>query len=332
MLQSSELIQTRFIGPIVRVNPYELSIRDSSFYDQLYVPASVRPTDGYHRFAAGVDFEGSHVFTTAHDLHRTRRKPLEPYFSRQGVAQLEPTLQDLAAKLVDRLQEAKETSNGKAAVVRLDHAMLCFTGDVINHVCCKNPTSLLDDTDFSAEFYESLHAPLRAFPVFEAFPSLIRVMRLVPDSVVAWLHPGSRFLKIFREKAERLIHEVKDEQGLDEKEEGCTGKRMTLFSHLIDGNALPEDEMNKTRLVNEAQVLLAAGTIGTSRVLDLTCFYVLASSDIRTRLAEELRAVMAEYPRVKPTRAQLEKLPYFQGVIKEGLRQVLPLTHIYRLS
>ena len=45
-------------GPIVRVNPHELSIHDPDFYNQLYVAGSVRRTDNWSHFGKGVDFDG----------------------------------------------------------------------------------------------------------------------------------------------------------------------------------------------------------------------------------------------------------------------------------
>ena len=66
-------------GPIVTINPHELSIRDPEYYDELYVAGSVRPSDRYEGSISGVvGFEGSHLATIGHELHRKRRKPLDP--------------------------------------------------------------------------------------------------------------------------------------------------------------------------------------------------------------------------------------------------------------
>lgn len=46
------------LGPIVRVTPEEIHIRDADFYNELFVAANVRKTNGYTRYARGTGFEG----------------------------------------------------------------------------------------------------------------------------------------------------------------------------------------------------------------------------------------------------------------------------------
>ncbi|KAL8990518.1 MAG: hypothetical protein Q9177_000849 [Variospora cf. flavescens] len=44
-------------GPIVRINPDELSISDPEAYNDIYVSESRRRTDNYHSFIKGIDFD-----------------------------------------------------------------------------------------------------------------------------------------------------------------------------------------------------------------------------------------------------------------------------------
>lgn len=117
--------------------------------------------------------------------------------------------------------------------------------------------------------------------------------------------------------AEKHILEVKREEN---RTDGTPlvrrGNHTTLFRHFVNSNLL-ESEFSVPRLVNEAQVLLGART---ACVLDLICYYILADSDVRARMTEELAEVMADWPGKRPTLTQLEKLPYFLADIKEGLR------------
>lgn len=133
---------------------------------------SVRPTDRYEGFVSGVvDFEGSHLATVAHDLHRQRRKPLDPYFSRAGVNKLEYLVADLTEKLIVKRFESLKGTN---AIVRLDHAFTAYSGDIISALCIDDPPSFTDEPDFSPGWFQLFHSGVVALPLFMGLPWLIQ--------------------------------------------------------------------------------------------------------------------------------------------------------------
>lgn len=77
---------------------------------------------------------GSHLLTTDHNLHRKRRKPLEPFFSRMGIGRLQGMIADVTLHLENRLRNLE----GKNQVIRLDHALSAFSGDIIGRICLGN--------------------------------------------------------------------------------------------------------------------------------------------------------------------------------------------------
>lgn len=98
-----------------------------------------------------------------------------------------------------------------------------------------------------------------------------------------------------------------------------TSEKVSLIRHMCDTD-MPESELSIDRLAKEAQVMFSAGTVNNARTLEFILYYLLAKDHIRDRLREELRDTMAGYPYEKPSWADLEKLPYLQAIIKEGLR------------
>lgn len=99
------------------------------------------------------NFTGSHILTVSHDLHRLRRKPLEPFFSRLGVSRLWPDLSEVIERFARRIESLK----GTGSVVRFDHACSAFAGDVIGRVCWNQEERLLDDPDFASEWWVLLY-------------------------------------------------------------------------------------------------------------------------------------------------------------------------------
>ncbi|EER24920.1 hypothetical protein D8B26_007494 [Coccidioides posadasii str. Silveira] len=305
-------------GPIVRINPHELSIRDPEYYDELYVAGSVRPTERYKGFVDGiVDFDGSHLATIGHDLHRKRRKPLDPYFSRAGVTKLEPMVAELCEKLII---ERFEGFKGTGKVVRLDHAFTAFSGDVINRICIDDPPNLVDDPEFAPWWFELFHSGIVSLPLFMGLPWLIHFIRLIPESILAKLDARSQTFNKFKLMCDEHLRVAKREKAaLGSKDTTAMGGRLTLFRHMVSSD-LPPSELTDERLSKEAQVLIGSGTITTAGTMGFLCYHIIANPAIRKRLEEELKPVMEGYPQRKPSWAQLEKVAYLQALVKEGLR------------
>ncbi|KAG8158079.1 hypothetical protein KVR01_011840 [Diaporthe batatas] len=312
-------------GPIVRVNPVELSIMDPDFYNVLYVGGSIRKTNALPSFGDGMDFNGSHGMTVDHDHHRLRRKPMEPFFSRGSIARLEDRLQELTVTLVQRLQEYR----GTGKVVRLDHVFAALAGDVVNVLCIANPTmSFLRHPDFNPYWYELFHTLIRSMPAFMNFPWIIRIVRLVPTSLLEKLDPRSQMFRDWRIMSVNHIIDAKQrkEKGLMLVSEDDKVKCETLFDHIVNSD-LPESELSVERLASEAQVVMGAGTVTTAQTMNFLVVNILSNRNVCQRLREELQEPMKYFPERIPTFSELEKLPWLQACIKEALRLSPGLTH-----
>lgn len=321
---------------IILVNPTELSINDPDFYNGIYVTSTKRRTDSYDVFCLGLDFDGSHFMTVDHDLHRMRRKPLEPFFSRMGVSRLQSMLAEVTLGLEARLRQMK----GQNRIIRLDHAFSAFSGDVIGRVCLSSQdgdvASLLDDPNFAPEWYDVIHTIVRSIPLFTFFPWIVRLVSdtcfvrsgctemkplvescriasYLPERFLLWVFPQGQVFNIFKDRAMRQIQKTAN-QNTDHND-------LSLFHRILRDGELPQSERSVERLAKEAQTLLGAGTASTSRTIGFASYYILYRPDtVGKRLKEELGETMKQWPRRTPTWAALEQLPYLQAIIKESLR------------
>ncbi|OJJ63817.1 hypothetical protein ASPSYDRAFT_38478 [Aspergillus sydowii CBS 593.65] len=311
-------------GPIIRVNPDELSIHDPDFYNEIYVTESKRRTNHYDVFCKGIDFDGSHLLTIDHTLHRKRRKPLEPFFSRVSIQALQPMLAEVTCKFEQRLRALA----GTGTVVRLDHACAAFSGDIIAKICLddeKEGGRFLDHPEFAPYWYNLIHMLVRSIPLFTGLPSLVRIVSYIPEQYLLWFFPQGQVFNEFKRVARENIDRIFSNSN--------TGKTSTnintttsLFHHVAQSD-MPESERSPERLAKEAQVLLGGGTASTARTIGFASFYILDRPDVRARLRDELREVMADWPRRVPSWVELEKVPYLQAVIKESLRLSYGVMH-----
>ena len=94
-------------------------------------------------------------------------------------------------------------------------------------------------------------------------------------------------------------------------------KHRTIFHDLLDSTILPPEDKTVGRLWQEAQLLLAAGTVTTATSISSAFVYLLLDEDRLKILLEELETAMPEI--TKPKRqAELEQLPYLVSITSGG--------------
>lgn len=142
------LIEMSRVGPIIRISPDQLHINDPDFLDEIY-PGSAKKTDKPPRYA-GMFGRGEATFSTpSHELHRTRRAWISPFFSKRSITRLEPVLQSAVDKLCGRLGGFWESGEP----VNLRSAYMALTMDVINQYCFARSDNNLDAPDFNPSWW-----------------------------------------------------------------------------------------------------------------------------------------------------------------------------------
>ncbi|XDG06281.1 hypothetical protein ABKA04_005896 [Annulohypoxylon sp. FPYF3050] len=132
----------KIYGPIIRISPHELHINDPAFVDQLYRQDGV--WDKYDWSVDAFATQGAALLTPKHELHKARRQPLNPFFSKANVRNRQDMIDRHLGKLCDRIfafAESHETFNFGAAIT-------AFARDVaFDFILGKNYGSL-DKDDF----------------------------------------------------------------------------------------------------------------------------------------------------------------------------------------
>ncbi|KAK8115253.1 Cytochrome p450 [Apiospora kogelbergensis] len=304
-------------GPIIRINPYELHVRDPDFHDVLYSGPGQR-RDKW-AWSAGMFGNSTSGFgTVPHDLHRMRRAALSPFFGKQAIARhMEPAIRELLhGKLCARFERLRAT--GEPLDVLWAYAAL--TTDIITLYAFRRSYGCLDAPDWLHEWPVAMVEGTKACHVNKQFAWLHPLMRATPEWIVKIVNPAVMHIINLQRDLERQIAALMQEE---EKTEGKKSKTQTdgqqqpttIFHNLIHGD-LPPEEKTLPRLVDEGQTMIAAGQETTSFFLKTVTYYILADPAIHARLRAELRQVDVATASV----AQLERLPYLRAVVQEGHR------------
>jgi len=138
-------------GSIIRINPDELHIQDSDFYDELYSRSARR--DKYE-FDAGRFGNNTSIFTTSnHYLHSLRRSVLNPMFSKRSIVDFQPVIREKLEILCDKIAKYAE-GDGKQ-ILCLNYAWSAWAGDLITQYAFGFCYNHLESPGFKESFHEA---------------------------------------------------------------------------------------------------------------------------------------------------------------------------------
>lgn len=135
-------------GPIVRINPDELHIEDTDYYDGLY-----SRTHRLYKYEYGAERFGNStsVFTTSgHDIHAHRRAPLSPMFPKRAIVNFQTVIREKLKILCKHIAKYKESGG----VFNVLDAYAAFAGDVITEYAFGTGYDHLDLLDFRGSFHD----------------------------------------------------------------------------------------------------------------------------------------------------------------------------------
>ncbi|KAJ5656104.1 Cytochrome P450 [Penicillium longicatenatum] len=302
-------------GPIVRISPRELHIKDSHYYEDIHASGSrKRNRDPKYAVAFGAPY--SLVGTIDHDHHRLRRSFIQNYFSKRSVTSLTPYITVKVDQLLNRFEAAYKNST----VLHLQHDFAALTADVITQYCYGWSYGYLDDKKSSTrnDLVDAVNGLMLMFHVNRFFPFLVTIFRNAPEAVVRFLQPHMGDLCSVKAQLRKQAIVALKQKKSKETKESDEKSNDSIFDTLVGPN-VPENEKTVDRLVDESALLLGAGTETTARSLAVSMFHVMNDKEIGNKLREELKTVM-EKPNSKATWTELEHLPYLTGVVNEGLR------------
>ncbi|SMQ52984.1 unnamed protein product [Zymoseptoria tritici ST99CH_3D7] len=297
-----------FYGPIIRIAPNEIHIRDSDFYDKLY---SHKPQDKTHRLHNRFDSKTSIFDTTHHQLHAKRRAVLEGYFSRKRISERTPEMQ----VHLDRLcQIIRNQYLGTGAILSTEDMWSCWTSDIIAAYSFGDDDNLIGLPGFKSPLRDSLNELLEPMHWIVQFPILKRILFSLPQWFVLIINPSIRPVIAMKNGVLRRIQDVRN--SVRQSPDGDHAD--TIFGTIITSD-LPTSEGSNERLKDEGIGLLGAGTETTMRTLSLALYYLCEQPAAKAKLLAELKEAIPD-PNVIPHWDVLAKLPYLAACLSEAMR------------
>ncbi|KAJ5746283.1 cytochrome P450 [Penicillium odoratum] len=289
------------------------------------------PTEYYKApyFYQNVGISESLVAILNPHKHRVRRAMISPLFSKNAMDKIMPLVQDIVEHAADILR--KRYREGKSTDIQKLYR--CITVDTISTACFGYTQDLTsqDENDIYPPLLASIDSFTNNIWLMNHLTFLGTIALSLPERLSEKIVPGYQSfrnvsLAILVRQCEKWIKTVKArrDNGILQTEDG----RDTVFDLLLESNDRKGYQVaDMSELIDEAFLLLIAGSDTTAYSLSCATYYILNHRDVLLKLKAELATV----PRHVDGRLDcrnIQSLPYLTCVVKESLRLATPVPGI----
>ncbi|KAH0592342.1 hypothetical protein MHUMG1_09955 [Metarhizium humberi] len=290
-------------GPIIRVGPREVHINNPDFYETVYALRGKRNKDPW--FTSNFAVPKSSFGTLSHDVHRSRRSLMAPYFSKARVQRIESTILAKVDKLVRRLEEFVHSQQP----LRLDPVFSCLLVDIVSEYTNYKCFNYLDSPDFQPIWADTTKDLSECAMMSRNLPGVFGILACLPRRLVKQIYPKLITVMDFRadciKEVAHMFHNTSDSKEMAEVK---ICQEPTLFHDLLKLESSPDAE---ERVLHEFISIITAGTETTSNTLTAITFHVLNNIKIKQKLRDELYQAFGDGNAM--TWTELEQLPYLVG-------------------
>ncbi|KAF8870185.1 cytochrome P450 [Infundibulicybe gibba] len=320
MIDQLEILHKEY-GRVVRIGPNQLHFNDPEAYEVIYSAAS-RFTKDPRLYDSLGEPESSFGYIDP-QLAKIRKDVIRPLFSRRAILNLEPVVQDAVDKLVRALlvyEKPRRAAN-------LHMAFLSTSMEIITSYSFAQSFNSLGFQNFDHPILLALESLSPVFCTLQQLPFLSPLVMNMPPWLANIVSPNSAALAKFRNHLGSQIDKFLTNPSLLENAD-----HEIVYHHLLSSKPGKQGTTpSRKSLLDEASVLVAAGSDTVGNTCTVGTFYTLGDAAIHRRLFEELRSVWPDRDS-HITLETLEKLPYLTAVIKESLRMshgvVTPLPRV----
>ncbi|ROV91845.1 hypothetical protein VMCG_09205 [Cytospora schulzeri] len=303
-------------GPIVRVNPNELSLRDPKDFERVYTIRSRYTKDPLFYRTMGV-LKGM-FGATDNETHRNLRQPWVGYFSKTSVAGFESTIQEEVNILCRKVEEELDKT-GLVPIQGLLHALMI---DIVSEYTLPDCMDMLAQTPYATEYASNLLNQASFIWLMMVSDWTYHVVQAILALYSRVFSSRSEFDKLMEKctlVVEKYLGDASPCQLPENKKD--SGRRPLVESIIsnVSSGEVNASIAQKDVLVDELYSFNLAAAFNFGTGMSITLYHILSHNQILQRLYFELfEAFPGTDDRI--THSAVAKLPYLRACLQEGNR------------